>query len=128
LSILTILQLDSEPLLVPASLHAMDGNSSVKRVDGSGAADRRLFESSYLTTAAEVDVFKNEVAQKQRPANTESHLGGIVLCTDNWTVANTFSEESVKVFEQTGIFLCACRHGMIETFAEMRRSGELCVP
>jgi hypothetical protein len=103
----------------------MDGNSSVKRIDGSGSADRRRFESDYLITAEEVDVFKDEVTRRNHPAPTAPRLGGVVSCTDNWTVANTFSEETVKVFEQTGMFLCACRHGMIELFTEMRRSGEL---
>ena len=36
-------------------------------------------------------------------------------------------EDTVKVFEQTGIFLSACRHGIILTCAEMLRSGELYV-
>jgi hypothetical protein len=119
------MQLDGEPPLVPASLHAMDGNSSVKRVDGSGVADPRAFESDYLITADDVDIFKDEVTRKSRPAASDSKLGGLVSCTDNWTVANTFSEDTVKVFEQTGIFLSACHHGMIEMFTEMRRSGEL---
>jgi hypothetical protein len=122
---LQYMQLDGEPLLIPASLHAMDGNSSVKWVDGSGVADLRAFESDYLVTADEVDIFKDEVTCKSRPAPPDSKLGRLVSCTDNWTVANTFSEETVKVFEQTGIFLSACRHGMIEMFTEMRRSGEL---
>ncbi|KIM53555.1 hypothetical protein SCLCIDRAFT_92658, partial [Scleroderma citrinum Foug A] len=34
-------------------------------------------------------------------------------------------EDTVKVYEQTGIFLSACRHGMILTCAEMLCSGEL---
>lgn len=47
------------------------------------------------------------------------------VCTDNWKTANTISDNTVKVFEQTGIFISACRHGMIQTLVEMRRSGEL---
>jgi hypothetical protein len=31
------------------------------------------------------------------------------------------------VFDQTGVFVSACRHGIIQTVVEMRRSGELYV-
>ncbi|KAG1752327.1 uncharacterized protein EDB91DRAFT_1044478 [Suillus paluster] len=44
-----------EPMLSPAWLHAMDGNFSAKRLDGSGSADPRLFCSWYFISEAEVD-------------------------------------------------------------------------
>ncbi|KAG1732925.1 uncharacterized protein EDB91DRAFT_1238702 [Suillus paluster] len=47
------------------------------------------------------------------------------LCTDNWKAANTITENTTNVFEQTGVFVSACRHGIIQTLVEMRRSGEL---
>jgi hypothetical protein len=110
----------------------MDGGNSTKRVDGSGLTDERTFRSSYHITPDQVDVFKDDVRlrpgmrQPPRPASEAAVNDDVMVsCTDNWTAANSVSEETIKVFEQTGIFVCACRHGIIETFAEMRRSGEL---
>jgi hypothetical protein len=45
--------------------------------------------------------------------------------TENWTAARAVEENKVLVFEQTGIFIMACRHGFVECIAEMKRSGEL---
>ncbi|KAG2044044.1 hypothetical protein BDR03DRAFT_930786 [Suillus americanus] len=35
------------------------------------------------------------------------------------------AENTTNVFEQTGVFVSACRHGIIQTLVEMRRSGKL---
>jgi hypothetical protein len=69
----------------------------------------------------QVDVFKDDVWL--RPG--ERRADQLTFCTDNWKAANSTEENTVRVFEQTGIFLSACRHGMIQTVTEMRRSGEL---
>ncbi|KAG0691551.1 hypothetical protein DFH29DRAFT_1017956, partial [Suillus ampliporus] len=125
---------ENEPALIPARMDSMDGNSSLKRVDGSGHADERVFKTSYLISPDEVDTFKDDV--RLRPGTHGTAItdtaGGTTpagvsesACTDNWKTANTISDNTVKVFEQTGIFISACRHGMIQTLAEMRRSGEL---
>ncbi|KAI0037317.1 hypothetical protein FA95DRAFT_1507086, partial [Auriscalpium vulgare] len=50
-----------EPTLVPDRLHAMDGNSSQKRLRGAGRADLRHFDSDYFLSPAQVDVFADEV-------------------------------------------------------------------
>ncbi|KAG1723983.1 uncharacterized protein EDB91DRAFT_1240015 [Suillus paluster] len=39
--------------------------------------------------------------------------------------ARSVEENKVLVFEQTGIFIMACRHGFVECITEMKRSGEL---
>jgi hypothetical protein len=122
-------QLPGEPVLVPDRLHAMDGNNSMKRVDGSGHADHRVFVSDYLIPPSKVDKFKDDV--KTRPGAKNKSSGPLPhdheneWCADNWTAANSTSEGTVDVFQQTGGFLCACRHSIIETLAEMRQSGEL---
>ncbi|KAG1846291.1 hypothetical protein F4604DRAFT_1884181 [Suillus subluteus] len=46
-------------------------------------------------------------------------------CTDNWTAAKSHEEDKISVFEQTGVFLMACRHGFVECIIEMRCSSEL---
>ncbi|KAI5985604.1 hypothetical protein EDD15DRAFT_2390125 [Pisolithus albus] len=125
---------ENEPPLIPSRLDAMDGNSSLKRLDGAGSTDDRVFPSSYLIPHAEVEKYKDDVrlrpgtnlATEQNTASVGSPATLIEsVCTDNWKAANTVSENTVKVFEQTGIFISACRHGIIQTLVEMRRSGEL---
>jgi hypothetical protein len=39
----------------------MDGNNSMKRVNGSGHADGRIFISDYLIPPSKVDTFKDDV-------------------------------------------------------------------
>ncbi|KAH7904479.1 hypothetical protein BJ138DRAFT_1019105, partial [Hygrophoropsis aurantiaca] len=123
-----------EPTLVPASLKAMDGNNSAKRMDGAGHTDQRVFHSSFLIPADEVDKFKDDVALRpgersavvsNRSTVSEDAASSAAGCADNWHAASVVEENKVKVFDQTGIFICACRHGIVLTLAEMRHSGEL---
>ncbi|KAG1749252.1 hypothetical protein EDB19DRAFT_2036549 [Suillus lakei] len=124
---------ENEPALIPARMDSMDGNSSLKQVDGSGHADEQIFKSSYLIPPDEVDVFKDDVRLQPGTRAAITHTAGGTTpgdtsesaCTDNWKTANTISDNTVKVFKQTGIFISACQHGMIQTLVEMRRSGEL---
>ncbi|KAG1736433.1 uncharacterized protein EDB91DRAFT_1238058 [Suillus paluster] len=114
----------NECLLYPASLKAMDGNNSVKCMANAGNADRRIFPSRYMIPPDQVDMFKDDVRLRpgERGANQNNNA---TSCTDNWKAANSTDENTVHVFEQTGIFLSACRHGIVQTVTEMRRSGEL---
>ncbi|KAG1845645.1 hypothetical protein F4604DRAFT_1936793 [Suillus subluteus] len=111
-----------EPMLSPAQLHAMDGNFSAKRLDGSGSADPRLFCSQYFISEADVDQFKDDVRRQTGESANSTTLGA---CTENWTAAKAVDDDKITVFDQTGIFLVACRHGIIECVTEMKRSGEL---
>jgi hypothetical protein len=107
----------------------MDGNNSLKRVDGSGHADERIFRSSYIISLEEVDRFKDDVrlrpGARAVPDPLPTGASDESKCTENWKTANTVSENTVKVFDQTGIFISACRHGILQTLVEMRKSGEL---
>ncbi|KAG1726792.1 uncharacterized protein EDB91DRAFT_1239604 [Suillus paluster] len=114
-------QLD-EPTLSPARLHAMDGNFSAKRLDGSGSADPRIFRSRYFISEAQVDQFKADVQRHSGGRSVADSTTG--ACTENWTAAKSFEENKITVFDQTGIFLLACHHGIIEVVSEMKRSGE----
>jgi hypothetical protein len=102
----------------------MDANNSMKRVNGFGHSDERTFASDYHIPPWKVDIFKDDVETRPGTSLTSPDE---TICTKNWTVANTVSEGTVEVFHQTGGFILACRHGIIETFAEMRNSGELWV-
>ncbi|KAF8581168.1 hypothetical protein K439DRAFT_1647970 [Ramaria rubella] len=105
-----------KPHLVPAWLQAMDGNMSLKCIDGSGHMDEQVFISNYHIPVACVNQFKDEASLC---GNDET------ICTDNWTTTNAVSEETTHVFEQTGGFVSACCHGLVQTFVEMRKNGEL---
>jgi hypothetical protein len=48
-------------------------------------------------------------------------------CSSNWGAAKAIEEDKIHIFEQTGIFVLACRHGFVECIAEMKCSGELYV-
>ncbi|KAG0692050.1 hypothetical protein DFH29DRAFT_1052446 [Suillus ampliporus] len=107
---------ENEPALIPARMDSMDGNSSLKRVDGSGHTDERVFKTSYLISPDKVDTFKDDVRLQPGTHGTAitDTAGGTTpagvsesACTDNWKTANTISDNTVK------------------TLAEMRRSGEL---
>ncbi|KAG1891130.1 hypothetical protein F4604DRAFT_1876299 [Suillus subluteus] len=130
---LYLLQQPNDPPLYPARLDAFDGNSSLKRVDGSGHANERSFRSSYLIPTAEVELFKDDVRLRpgtRTTAGNEVHQSNVETsndstCTKNWKVANTTTENSTDIFDQTGVFVSACRHGIVQTLVELRRSGEL---
>jgi hypothetical protein len=48
------------------------------------------------------------------------------LCTENWkAAADEAKKQTWGIFKETGIFACACRHGMILWIVDMVRSGEL---
>jgi hypothetical protein len=103
----------------------MDGNFSLKRFKGSGSMDECIFDSTYLILPMVVDCFKDEVNRRPCPQKGPKHRAIPLACADNWTAASSTTEGVVKIFEQTGIFLCACHHEFIETFTEMYHSGEL---
>ncbi|KAL6298653.1 hypothetical protein BKA93DRAFT_820263 [Sparassis latifolia] len=57
---------------------------------------------------------------------TDGDMGPVSGCTENWKAAA--AEEKKKmwgVFEETGIFASACRHGLILWLIDMVRSSEL---
>lgn len=47
------------------------------------------------------------------------------VCTENWKTANTVTENTITVFDQMGIFISACCHGIVQTLVEMCKSSEL---
>jgi Kyakuja-Dileera-Zisupton transposase len=120
----------------------MDGNNSAKRMSklGSHAAiDTRAFEDSdYILPRTFVDSFANEVGSNQSPPQDEVGIsedpvdcpGSDVTddspCWKNWKAAAADEKKRMwGIFDETGIFACACRHGQILWLADMVQSGEL---
>ncbi|KAG1797982.1 hypothetical protein EV424DRAFT_1546421 [Suillus variegatus] len=57
---------------------------------------------------------------------TSTSTGSTSTCTDNWKAArDDAKKKSWGIFEETGIFACTCRHGIIQWIVDMIRSGEL---
>jgi hypothetical protein len=127
----------------------MDGNNSVKRIATSGTADQRRFEAGdYFIPLEEVDEFANEVpgsaAQRDEKefgleetyiedggdvADSIDAPDGVVSgCAGHWKAAEADHKKRMwRIFDETGMFSSACRHGLILWIADMIKSGELYV-
>lgn len=138
--------LKDEPKLKYSMLLAMDGNNSLKRVarktfetDDDGKVisaqsverlDSRVIDDGVFLSPEKVDVFAHEVKSRKSAGLLDaSPVGGVeeaLPCVDRWK--NLASEEEKKmwgVFDETGVFVVACRHGCVFTYCDMIRSGEL---
>ena len=126
-------------------MHAIDGCDSQKRDKTAGSCDERIFDSEYFLPRSFVDGFKDEVgshaaaqkADKTLPNLVESEDGFAFLegekddrCGSNWKAATSkeLPPATKEVFEQTGVFACLCRHGIVEFLMEFVQSGEKYVP
>ncbi|TFK59525.1 hypothetical protein BDN72DRAFT_944548, partial [Pluteus cervinus] len=132
-------KLPNEPKLEPARLHAMDGNNSLKHFHGKAYRDDREFSSNYFIQTETVDLYKDvitastkrgqRVAKKGKRGNKvefeDVEVEQVLSCADGWTASSSVSEDTVKVFDETGIFLSMCRHAIVEFIVDMRKSGEL---
>ncbi|KAI0668815.1 hypothetical protein C8Q78DRAFT_978346 [Trametes maxima] len=135
-------KIEDEPPLKFDRLLCMDGNNSLKRIARFGdreVADTREFVASdyYLSTKF-VDEFKNEVKDTEISDRDQSLREDTVTragepgnedprdCTRNWKAASHEEDKSMwGIFDESGIFACACRHGFILWVADMIKSGEL---
>ncbi|KAF8527482.1 hypothetical protein BU17DRAFT_73909 [Hysterangium stoloniferum] len=124
--------LENEVHLIPSGIQAMDGNQSMKRMP-LAAADNRTFTSDYDIGNENVDLFKDDVKRSCRSAKGKHKLGDSdspfdddeVICSNNWKASHAISEDTIRVFDQIGIYISACHHGLVQTYAEMHQSGEL---
>ncbi|KAI9059666.1 hypothetical protein FKP32DRAFT_1614124 [Trametes sanguinea] len=144
-------ELDAEPFLKFARLLALDGNNSLKRVAKYGdreVADTREFtDSDYYLPATFVDIYKDEVGRGREAAPPVVHPGDqsesdesadnsdddssddddkFRECTHNWKAAGRDEDKKMwGIFDESGIFASACRHGFILWISDMVKSGEL---
>jgi hypothetical protein len=124
------LQLEEEPYLKFRRMICVDGNNSLKRfarVGERAIADTRTFQGDYYLSPAFVDRFKDEVGTRARPTDDASNAGlhndGPGLCSKDWKAAGELG--TWGVFQESGVFASACRHGFILWLVDMIRSGEL---
>ncbi|KDQ14413.1 hypothetical protein BOTBODRAFT_110205, partial [Botryobasidium botryosum FD-172 SS1] len=105
------LKLKDEPPLVWKRMIVMDGNESTKRVASAGKADKRVFKGDFFLSEEYVNKFADEVKSR-------SHKVAPTLASPN-------SAAPWGIFRETGMFACACRHGLVLWIADMVESGEL---
>ncbi|PIL29500.1 hypothetical protein GSI_08308 [Ganoderma sinense ZZ0214-1] len=133
----------------------LDGNNSLKRMATTGGrtvGDTRLFESDYFLARDYVNTFAKEVKSRQEQRKpdlpesdhddsgdegpseqpdggaypTDSDAAKPAPCARHWkAAASDDSKRMWGMFDETGIFACACRHAMIVWLVDMVRSGEL---
>ncbi|KAI0261897.1 hypothetical protein BC834DRAFT_829607, partial [Gloeopeniophorella convolvens] len=133
-----------EVKLVPDRMHAIDGCDSQKRDKTAGACDERRFDGELFLSHDFVNGFHGEVKShtaarqvsqaSQARARTVEAEDGFALpedqdddrCGSNWKAANTkeLPPASKEAFEQTGVFTCLCRHGIVEFLIEFVQCGE----
>jgi hypothetical protein len=139
-------ELNGEPPLKFTRMYVMDGGNSAKRMMGIGdrqCGDTRVYtESDYKLPRTFVDCFTNEVLQSHsahqhdRPdddviSDAEEDVPRAHIaedCSKNWKAAADDDKKRMwAIFDETGIFVAACRHGFILWYADMIKSGELYV-
>jgi hypothetical protein len=118
-----------------------DGNNSLSRMaplGGRKVGDTRMFDSDFFLSRDYVNLFSDEVSSSQAPSSQapaeqnapqlQVHENREKPCTENWKAAADEAKKKMwGIFEETGIFACTCRHGMMLWIVDMVRSGELYV-
>ncbi|KDQ49650.1 hypothetical protein JAAARDRAFT_143120 [Jaapia argillacea MUCL 33604] len=131
-------KLKDETPLKPAFLCQMDGNNSLKRTHATlrGHQERqdvRCPREDYWLSPAEVDRFKDEVKSRDNNdadaddwEDQDSESDPVATCIERWRNAGPEERKRMfALFDECGIFLVACRHGMILLICDMIQSGEL---
>jgi len=135
-------QQPNEERLIPARMHAIDGCDSQKRDKVAGSCDEREFDSKYFLSRGFVNGFKDEVKSHAAARRAEKDSSTIVAledgfvvpegerddrCGSNWKAATSkeLPPASKEAFEQTGVFACLCRHGIVEFLIEFVQSAEM---
>ncbi|THU88228.1 hypothetical protein K435DRAFT_821711 [Dendrothele bispora CBS 962.96] len=145
-------KLEEEPHLIFSRMWVCDGNNSLRRMTSLGdrrTGDARVFQGGdYFLSAEFVNKYADEVKSKpeNKPGSDDEEEddhddnnledGGdptdgstsnlLSTCTNNWKAASADSKKRMwNIFDETGLFASACRHGLILWLADMVRSGEL---
>ncbi|KAJ7606265.1 hypothetical protein FB45DRAFT_1041458 [Roridomyces roridus] len=128
-------KLEGEDDLIFGMLVTMDGNDSLKRVlrrkvdggddpgDPNDRPDNRDAGDGYYLPREQVDAWA-----KRRLANIlpSDDNGQENPCKEKWkNMTNDITSRMWGIFDETGIFLCLCRHGFALVVVDMLRSGEL---
>lgn len=78
------------------------------------------------TEDIEPNIDPDDIDAEEGGDPTDGGLQGPVACADNWKAAAAAERKRMwAIFEESGIFASACRHGMILWIIDMVRCGEL---
>jgi hypothetical protein len=129
-------------------MYVMDGGNSAKRMATPAqrrVGDVRQFtDSDYLLPRPFVDRFAHEVKTSELFDDTTDNddeqaaldgaqtdpvsLVNAADCSKTWKAAASEDKKRMwGIFDETGIFVSACRHGLLLWYADMVKSGELYV-
>jgi len=106
--------------------------------------DTRCVSGDYYLSRQTVDRWSKEVLEKLACEPTVSDISlscptlltmlqttspdNYSVCEDRWkNMSNELTERMWGIFDETGVFLCLCRHGFVLLLADMVHSGELSV-
>ncbi|KAG2140271.1 uncharacterized protein EDB93DRAFT_1241917 [Suillus bovinus] len=137
--------LEDEPLLKFNHMYVFDeGGNSAKRMltlAEQQTGDLRCFgDSDYLLPRTFVDTFTGEVQPKSSipdedsapgiddrlPVSNDASDSIAADCSKNWKAAASDEKKRMwSIFDETGIFISACHHGLILWYADMVQSREL---
>ncbi|KAI6146179.1 hypothetical protein BKA82DRAFT_4330387 [Pisolithus tinctorius] len=116
-------ELKDEPRLKFKILYAMDGNDSLKRILRHIVEDE---DSHELPTTQKVPTTRYLSREFVDSFAQIGQTGDENPCAGRW---KNMDEQKTKqtwgVYDETGIFLAVCRHGMSLLIADMVQSGEL---
>ncbi|KAJ7027031.1 hypothetical protein C8F04DRAFT_1295641 [Mycena alexandri] len=135
-----MLKVEDEEELTFSILVTMDGNDSLKRVFRREAAeydddgnplpsvskerfDPRVADAGgdYFLRREVVNMWDKE-QMKARADATEDKSP----CEERWkNLSDDASKKMWAIYDETGVFICLCRHGFVLMVADMVRSGEL---
>ncbi|KAJ7612125.1 hypothetical protein FB45DRAFT_1037051 [Roridomyces roridus] len=127
-------KLEGEDQLIFSMLVTMDGNDSLKRVlrrgpdaDGPGDSNERYDDrdasDGYYLPREKVDEWARKRLADVLPTDDNGEENP---CKERWkNMVNDVTAKMWGIFDETGIFLCLCRHGFALVLVDMLRSGEL---
>ncbi|KAJ7899640.1 hypothetical protein B0H13DRAFT_2234208 [Mycena leptocephala] len=137
-------KLEGEMKLIFEMLVTMDGNDSLKRVStkekgavdengtakrgGTERADPRTADAggTYFLSREKVNQFTKELLAQFTKAPRSDDPEEDSECQEWWkNMSEELTSRMWGIFDETGIFLCLCRHGFVLLVADMVRSGEL---
>ncbi|KAG1723944.1 hypothetical protein EDB19DRAFT_1897988 [Suillus lakei] len=121
-----VYKLEGEPSLTFEWLATVDRNNSLKH--------SRQPRSDYWINQATVNTFQNEVRAQTSNHPRQDDWGDVLSkmegsefrCMDRWRNAGPEQRKKMfAVFDESGIFIAACRHQFVLLACNMVRSGEL---
>ncbi|KAG1744784.1 hypothetical protein EDB19DRAFT_1826928 [Suillus lakei] len=134
-----VYKLEGEPSLTFEWLATVDGNNSLKRWASTTYGlepreDSCQPRSDYWIDQATVNTFQNEVRAQTSNHPRQDDWGDVpsemegseFRCTDRWRNAGPEQHKKMfTVFDESGIFIAACRHRFVLLACNMVWSGEL---